>query len=484
MIASVDIGTTTMKGALFALDGTCLAKAWVPITHAPCTHVSWHETDPNQWVSGLETICASLGSTASVTALVISANGPTLVPMRRKADGSIDAAYRALTWMDRRSTAEAQEVSEIMGTYVDPSFFLPKALHVARRMPEVYRETEAFFFVSEYMNCLLTGKSGTILPGSHFDVWYWNDSVLESLGLDHRKFPPFISPGDVVGQVLPEAADRFGFPKDMQVIAGGPDFLVSILGTGSVQPGRVCDRAGTSEGINLCTEKLVSDPRLMCYGHIAEPYVNLSGIITSTGSSISWIRNILGMKSGSYKDFYAVARTSPPGARGLVFLPYLAGERAPIWDPRAKGVFLGLTAGHEAADLVRSVTEGIALAIRDVIEVMEEIGCRVDELRVTGGPAESSFLNQLKADVTGKKVLVPDMIDSELLGDACLAAAGLGLYTSAADAAGEYVTFSQEYEPNSSLADLYNTMFSIYRETYTGTQHAMHTLADLTHQQQ
>jgi xylulokinase len=340
----------------------------------------------------------------------------------------------------------------------------PRPWASKKNEPGLYEKTRFFLGCPEYLACALTGAARTVFPSAGFDRWFWNADILGRLDLDEAKFPPFISPGESFGTLLPAIAGRFGFARNVPVIAGGPDFYVAILGAGAVSPGRACDRSGTSEGINAGTEKRLTDRRLMSYGHPVKPFWNLSGIISTTGKALEWARNLLGL--ADFGEFFSLAAASPPGAGGLVFLPYLAGERAPIWDSAARGVFRGLSLSTDRAGLARSVLEGVCFAIRDVIAVMEESGARVGELRVSGAAAENGLLNQIKADITGAEILIPAHREAELLGLAIIGARALGKYASLAEAAAALVRVESRREPNPGNTVLYDELFSEYRETY------------------
>jgi xylulokinase len=315
-----------------------------------------------------------------------------------------------------------------------------------------------------------------VFPSAGFDRWYWNDAVLKKAGLDAEKFPPFVSPGDEIGTLLPAVAAQFGFSRKVTVLAGGPDFFVSILGTGTVRPGQGCDRSGTSEGINACTAARITDSRMMSYGHPIQPYWNCSGIISTSGKAIAWGQELLGITG--HEEFYALAAAAPPGAGGLLFLPYLAGERAPIWDPNARGVFMGLSLSTRREEIARAIAEGVCFAIRDVVTVMEEAGAPVEELRVTGGPAESTFLNQLKADISRRPVLLPgggtsrdegelrDKLPAELLGLGVIGATAMGKYPSFGEAAATFVGIEKTFTPKADTASVYEDRFGSYRSLY------------------
>jgi xylulokinase len=484
VILAVDIGTSTFKAALWSFDGSCLASVFLPLSLSKNGRC---ETDPEQWIRAFGKCCARLPSQnlSKAEVLVISGNGPTLVPVLgtpQLAGGELRLeSAPARLWLDRR--AAAAEVSLAVGEFVDPGFFLPKALDIKNNEPGLYEKTCFFFNCPEYLAYALTGEARTIFPSEGFDRWYWNRDILEKLALDDGKFPLFISPGDIFGTLPSGIAACFGLPAGMPVVAGGPDFFVTILGTGAVSPGQVCDRSGSSEGINVCTEKRIVDRRLMSYGHPVKPWWNLSGIISTTGKAVDWCMEMLGIgptvnspaglaaadsagHGSGYEKFYQLAEAGGPGAGGLVFLPYLAGERAPIWDSEARGVFSGLSLSSGREHIARAVAEGICLAIRDVIAVMEEAGAKVGELRVTGGTAESPVLNQIKADITGRDVLTQVHRDAGLLGLAVIGAAALGKYGSFAEAASDLVSTGKTWRPDEKKNELYGKIFTRYRESY------------------
>jgi xylulokinase len=495
LILTIDIGTSTFKAALYTAAGECKKFTALPLTITLSSGVR-HEAEPAQWLRAFEESLKRLEDLSTVEALVISGNGPSLVPVTGAPGLDTGAAIGVLVlpaaaaqlWLDRRAQAEAETVSAIMGGPVDAGFFLPKCLWIKNNEAALYEKTKYFLSCPEYLIYALTGEARTVFPSEGFDRWYWNDEALDKAGLDKEKFPPFVKPGEIIGTLQPAVAQYFGFSDvainttgtsfaGIPVIAGGPDFFAAILGVGAVHPGEACDRSGTSEGINVCTAERITDARLMSYGHPVKPYWNLSGIISTTGKAIVWARELLGIDAEPFENFFDLAESAGSGANGMdgggvpVFLPYLAGERAPIWDPKARGVFIGLSLSTGRAELARSVAEGICFAIRDVVTVMEECGAAVQELRVSGHPGESDFLNQLKADITGRDVLAPVQKDAELAGLAALGAAALGHYASAGEAAAAMVKIRRVYHGDEKKAALYKERFAAYRGAYRALAH-------------
>ncbi|HWP68129.1 MAG TPA: FGGY-family carbohydrate kinase, partial [Rectinemataceae bacterium] len=286
--------------------------------------------------------------------------------------------------------------------------------------------------------------------------------------LDEGKFPPFARLGSIVGEVTKAASMETKLPSGIPVVAGGPDFIVSLIGTATTKPRRACDRSGTSEGINLCWNSPVEkDARLLFMPHVVEPYENISGVISTTGRAVSWFMEANGVKDG-YDEFFRLAESAAAGADKLLFLPYLAGERTPLWNPDARGAFVGLSLRHGRKEMARAVAESTGFAMRDVIEVMASIGAEVEDLRVTGQPAGNSAWNQIKADITRKPILVPSFGEAELLGDLCLALVSLSDFASIGEASESLVSMGATYFPDESKKSLYEELFGLYRESYAG----------------
>ncbi len=464
MILVYDIGTSLIKGALFDHNADIIDHFEVPVALLENEDPLLHEQDPEAWINAIKEINKRIvGSLhGNIDGVVISGNGPTLLP------AGIDGKplTPAISWMDSRCSAESDIIKEITGSYIDSTFYLPKAYWLFKHRPDVYEKTKYFFSCPEYINFLLTGNAATILPGKHFLKYFWTDDILNRLGLDPGRFPGFIKPGSMVGRVTGKGMSLFGLKAGIPVIAGGPDFVMSILGTGTVLPGRACDRAGTSEGINLCSDRMINDSRLLSFGHIIDGYYNISGIISTTGKALEWFKNITGREKLDYNRIFKDISGIPAGSGKLIFLPYLAGERAPIWDDNARGGFIGLTVNHGLNEMTHAVLESVGYAIRHVIEVMEENGVSMQELRITGSPARSPLWNQIKANITGKRILAPLLTDSELLGDLCLALYGLGEYDNLTAAAEEIVKIKDVYYPDPDSEKIYGEYFQLYKDAY------------------
>jgi xylulokinase len=474
MILVIDIGTTVLKSASYDPSGDCLGRAAREIFLAERGNPQYHEVDAHEWIAALRGCVEELGS-RNLEAVAVSGNGPTLVPVGP--DGMpLDFA---MTWLDRRGAEESREISESAGIYIDPAFYLPKAYWIYRNRPRIYETTEFFTSCPEYVTFLLTGNKSVVLPVPEYKPYIWTEEMTSGLGMAPGKFPDLIRPGTEVGKTSPRAKELFGLPEGVPVFSCGPDFAASLIGTATTAPGRACDRAGTSEGVNVCTDTLIRDDRLLCMSHIVEGLYNISGPIATTGKALQWFKEITGRKGTDYEDIFAEVAETGPACDGLIFLPYLTGERAPLWDPAARGCFIGLSLQHGRKEMTRAVVESVGYAVRHVLEAMEDNGLEVEELRITGSQAKSRVWNQIKADITGKRILVPETSDSELLGDLCFALAGLGEFDTVAEAAETTVRFRETLEPDPVTHDLYREYFEVYREAYGGLKNVFQRLSSI-----
>jgi xylulokinase len=398
----------------------------------------------------------------NLSAIVVCGNGPTILPI----DSYGEPLASALTWLDHRAQKEAEEASRVLNYPLDAAFNLPKILWIRRNLPSLYERTAYFISCPEFIIGRLTGEWRTCLPNEGYTRIVWDSAAIDSLGLDSEKFPHFSAIGEIVGNVSASASEAFGFPSKIPVVMGGPDFIASLLGTATVEPGRTCDKGGTSEGINLCSEKGVENiPALLVMPHIIAPYFNISGVISTSGAAVSWFRDTF-IATKQYESMYRMASIAKPGAGGLVFLPYLAGERSPHWDPDARALFLGLGLQNGLSEMSRAVLEGTAFAMRDVLDSMESAGATVSDMRATGLPSLSPIWNQIKADITGKRVMVSSFSEPELAGCFAIGSWALGEANSLKEASERIFIASSVFEPSYTTKQLYDELYLIYRESY------------------
>jgi len=460
MILAYDIGTSFLKGAVVSSEGAILARAQAPVRMVESSDPESREVDANTWLSGMAMVTAQLSvrEWSRLRAVVVSSNGPTLVAV---GDGGEPLDF-AMMWMDRRPREEAELVAEFTDTPLDPSFYLPKAFWIMRHKPHVYERTRHFLPCAEYITYFLTGNAARVLPSPLYKEYFWNEGAIPQIGLDADKFPPFAEVGELLGTVSSRAEETLGIPAGLPVLAGGLDFVMSIIGTASLAPGRVCDRAGTSEGVNLCWSAPVRDKRLLCFPHIVHGAFNVSAMIASSGAALEWGSRTLTNRVPGVEGLAAEAQASAPGAGRLLFLPFLASERFALWDSNIRGAFLGLTLSHGRSEMARAVFESTGFAVRSALTLMELNDCQISDLRVTGGQSRMPFWCQLRADITGKRVLLSEQEDPDLVGNACVGLYGLEDFSSLTEAAEQMVRFRKTYHPNPATAELYRELFEAF----------------------
>jgi len=466
MLMTIDIGTSVFKAALWNYDGKRKSVTSVPslmLSKNSAKKRFIHEADPMQWINAFEQCCKNIKNLSKVRAIIISGNGPSLVPVfgkPKKSSVEVPAANARL-WLDRRAIEYQAEVSAVMGGYVDASFFLPKILYIKNEENNLYKKTKHFLGCPEFLAYALTGQACTVFPCEGFDRWFWNKNILDKLELDIDKFPAFIQPGERFGELNLSAAEYFGFKKNIPVISGGPDFFAAILGSGVTKPGQICNRTGSSDGINLCTNNYVNNDRFMSYKHPVNHYWNLSGIINTTGKAIDWGCSFLGING--FDDFIALAEKSKTGSGGLKFDTNLAGERVLNSVSYAGGNLYGINLSSGRNEFANSILEGIGFAVMDIITEMEKTGAKTEQLRVTGGLAGCEILNQIKADITGIEVLEIHK-EAELYGLAITGLCSLGKFSSYAEASSAMIKIRKNYKPNPEKTKCYNHLFNEYKK--------------------
>ncbi len=463
---SVDIGSSAIKVGIISEKGGLLglARRASPMLHGAG---GAHEADALLWVDAMASACREISARVGkveIRAIAVSGNGPTLVAV----DAEGTPLGLALSWMDRRAVSEAAEVSALAGIPVDPGFYLPKALKIWRSSDELRDRLRWFFSCPEYLVFVMSGSAVTYLPHRGYEPYIWSARLLAGLGLPAERFPPFVGPGKMVGRLGTDMAARCGLSPDIPVVAGYPDFLAAIVGSAAVLPGIACDRGGTSEALNICAERPFPGRELLSLPHAIDGLWNLSGGLTTAGKALEWFSGVAGYgvrkpELDETHELFAEAGRSPPGAKGLIFLPYLAGERAPLWDADRRGAFIGLSLAHDRGDMARAVCESIAYGLRLPVETAREGGFPLRLVRTSGASARNRFLDSLKADILGIPVETTADTDCELVGDACASALALGDASDVSEASLALVRVDGRFEPNPARAGRHEAIFAEYR---------------------
>ncbi len=444
MILAVDIGTSSMKGGLISRDGFLFSYHRVRFPHDALSRVS--SFSAGLWEKGLAEIISAVGP-SKVNAVAISGNGPTMVPL----DSGGKPLDSVLLWHFNQSHDLDKTTS----------YYLPKISWLKKHDRERYDKAALFLSCPEYLMYQLTGQAVMVSPHKDFLPYVWDDESFLRMGLDKSKFPEIVEMGTITGTVSPNARLKTELKPGIPVIACGSDFMASLIGTGAVYPGRICDRAGTSEGINYCSEISIGNPHLRELPHAVRGYTNISAILSSTGSLFEWYRHLTGQESFRYdQTMDGVSRTSVEQDHPQ-FFPNL--KQGYLWE-FSNGMFTGLDPEQGRYELGRAVMEAIGFAVRRSLELFEGQGLPVEDLRISGGQGKSRVWNQMKADITGKKILIPEIEDAELLGDACLASVALRRFPDIQTASDALVQMKHEITPGEENRKIYDRKYLRYRE--------------------
>jgi xylulokinase len=456
-VLAVDLGTTSAKAGLVGLDGTVYGIARTAFDPPDGNAPGRAEQDPETWWSVVTGLLRELAArdVAEVVAIAVDGHGPTLVAV----DVDARPTRPAITWLDGRSSAELNELTAATGLRGWALGVLPAALWVERHEPAAAAATRHYLNTWEFIGLRLTGVARTSLV--HHQALP-DAATLRGVGLPPDRVPPAIGAGERLGGLVADVAARIGLPAGLPVVAGVVDAFASFHGAGLLAPGDAIDVGGAAGGFGVYWTAPVevqgsfTTPAPLPGLHV------VGGAMAATGRALDWLgADVLGGHL-SADDLLDEAARVPAGADGLVFLPYLAGERSPLWDPDARGVFAGLTLRHGRAHLTRAVLEASALAIRHVATPILAAGVGVSEMRVCGGPARHPAWNQLKADITGFRVAIPHALETGVMGSAVLGALGIGAYPDLPAAIRAMTRIETRLEPRPEHAATYDALYEAY----------------------
>lgn len=492
-LLGIDIGTSGTKTLICDYRGKVLATATAEHDiYSP--KPGWSEQDPVQWWTAT---CQA--THAVIKKAKVRGDQITAVGLSGQMHGSVflgsgtQPLRPALLWNDQRTAVECAEIEKkaggrkalinMVGNPALTGFTAPKILWVRKHEPRVYDKTEHILLPKDYIRLCMTGEyatevgdaSGTLL----LDVKKraWNDKLIGLLSIDKALLPKCFESHVVSGRVQREAAIALGLKEGTPVVGGSGDQPAGAVGNGIVRGGIVSATLGTSGVVFAHADKPTYDPQgrvhTMCAA--VEGKWCVFGCMLSAGGSFQWFRNHLGQaeiaeakKRGvdPYELLIAEAQRAPAGSEGLFFLPYLTGERCPYPNPNARGGWIGLTARHNRAAIIRSLMEGVTFGMADALRIMEGMGIAVSTVRLSGGGARSAFWRQLQADVYGKKVAVINAQEGPAYGVAILAGVGTGIWKNVPEACAAAIRETESLKPHAKTAKLYAKAHGEYQRLY------------------
>lgn len=496
-LLGIDIGTSACKAALFSEEGTAeaaVSKAYPVYYPKP----GWAEQNPDEW---WKAVCDAVRKVLKDSQIAQSKIVGVGIDGQSWSAVAIDREGTVLTntpiWMDTRAQAicdrmneaiGADRIFQLCGNMLQPSYTTAKILWYKENLPQIYEKTAMILQSNSFIAYRLTGKmshdisQGYGLHCFHMRTGRWDEDMCRQMGIPAGLLPEIVPSHQIIGTVTRKAAEQTGLMPGIPVAAGGLDAACSALGAGVVRPGETQEQGGQAGGMSICTEEYRADPRLILGYHVVPGRWLLQGGTTGGGGVMRWLEQELGdyerimeLKTGktSLQQYNDKAAQIPPGSDGLIFLPYMAGERSPIWDPKAKGVFYGLDFKKTKGHMIRSCMEGVAYSLKHNLEIARSTGADIKELLAVGGSANSSLWMQIKSDITGIPLAVPFSDTAATLGAALLAGVGVGLYESFDDAVSRTVKITKRYEPNRGNYAIYVQNYETYIALYENLKHLM-----------
>ena len=506
LLCGIDIGTSATKALLCTGAGKVLATASVEYpVYSP--RPGWSEQEPEDWwkatVAGIAAVCKKARRRPTeITGIGLSGqmHGSVFV---NKAGKSL---RRALLWNDQRTARECEQIEQLAGgrkkliamvsNVALTGFTAPKILWVRKHDPQVYASTHKVLLPKDYIRLRLTGEyasevsdaAGTLLLDVKKRTWH--RGLLGRLSIDPDLLPPVYESTVVSGKVSAAAAKATGLKVGTPVVGGAGDQPAGAVGNGIVRAGIVSATMGTSGVVFAHSDEPVPNDQgnLQSFCHAVPGKWCVFGCMLAAGGSLQWLRNTLwsdevaaaykrkGDPGELYPKMIAEAAAVPAGAEGLVFLPYLTGERCPYPDPQARGAWVGLTVRHRRAHLVRAVLEGITFGMRDQVELMRAAGVKITEVRASGGGAASDFWRQMQADMYHANVVTINTREGGALGVALLAAVGTGEYSSVPEACSAVIKVSTRIKPIKKAAAAYDRLYPTFRSLYADLLNDSHAL--------
>lgn len=478
----IDIGTSGTKVLLVDESGRKVAsetREYPLSTPRPL----WAEQNPQDWweasVEGTRAVLASSGVAAS-SVLGVGLSGQMHGSIFLDRDNNV--LRPAILWCDQRTQAQCDLLTERVGREnlvryianpVLTGFTAPKILWLREYEPEAYARVAKVLLPKDYIRYKLTGAHATEVSDASgtalFDVAHrrWSQEVLAAAEIPPSWMPDCAESPVITGHVSAEAASLTGLAAGTPVAGGGGDQAAGAVGCGVVETGIVSSTIGTSGVVFAYSDQPATDPKLRIHTfcHAVPGKWHVMGVQLSSGGSLRWLRDTF-FAGESYDEMTREAADVPPGSEGLIFLPYLTGERTPYPDPYARGTFFGITLRHGRPHFTRSVLEGVTFGLRDTFEIFKEIGVPVAQVRASGGGAKSGLWRQINADITGYEHVTLGVDEGPALGAALLAAVGTGAYPTVADACHAAIRVTGSTPANSAAVAQYNRFYPIYRALY------------------
>lgn len=504
-LLGIDIGTSATKTVLFDEKGnTVVSSSEEYPLYQP--KVGWAEQDPEDWwkatYNSIKSVIYKSGIDASdVKGVGLSGqmHGAVLL------DKDCNVLRRAIIWCDQRSAAECEEITSIIGKdrliqiTANPAltgFTASKIMWVKNNHPDIYERIAKILLPKDYIRFKLTGEFATEVSDASgmqlmdIPARQWSDEVLQKLGIDKQMLGQLYESQEITGVINKTASELTGLKQGTPVVGGAGDQAAGAVGNGIVKPGVISSTIGTSGVVFAHSQDVSIDPkgRVHTFCHAVPNTWHVMGVTQGAGLSLKWFRDNFCieekrtaelMKVDPYVLMDKEAENVEAGCNGLMFLPYMMGERTPHLDPDAKGVFFGLSAKHQKQDMIRAIMEGVVYSLRDCLEIIKQMGIRVTEVRASGGGGRSPLWRQMQSDVFGVDINTINSSEGPALGVALLAGVGVGIYDDVQQACDAAIKVVNTQHSNKTLYPKYDNYYKIYQNLYKSLKKDFKDLASI-----
>ncbi len=504
-LLGIDIGTSGTKTVLFDDRGNTIAS---DLQEYPLYQpkVGWAEQDPEDWwratYTSINNVVLKSGvNIADIKGVGLSGqmHGTVLL------DKNNTVLRKAIIWCDQRSTQECEEITSIIGKErlieitANPAltgFTASKVMWVKNNEPEIFSQIKKILLPKDYIRYKLTGEFATEVSdasGMQFmDIpkRQWSNEVLDKLGIEKSFLGKVYESQEVTGQVHSQAAKQTGLKEGTIVVGGAGDQAAAAVGNGIVRPGVISSTIGTSGVVFAYADKVSIDPkgRVHTFCHAVPNTWHIMGVTQGAGLSLKWFRDNFCIEEKRTAELLDIdpyvlmdqeAEKVAAGSNGVIYLPYLMGERTPHLDANARGVFFGLSAKHGKQEMLRSVLEGVVFSLRDCLEIIKEMGVDISEVRASGGGGKSKLWRQMQADIFGTNINTINSSEGGALGVAILAGVGAGIYDNVAQACDATIEVRTTQGPDMILNEKYQKNYTIYKQLYQSLKQDFADLAKL-----
>ncbi|MBE3127428.1 MAG: xylulokinase [Candidatus Atribacteria bacterium] len=484
-LLGIDIGTSGTKGVLMDREGKIYARTGREYS-INIPQPGWAEQDPKMWWEATiqvirEVIKESEVNPRQIRGIGLSGQMHGTVFL----DKNLQPLRPAIIWADQRSSSQCEfiyqkigkeRLAELTGNPIAAGFMSSTLLWMKENQPEEFNQIYKVVLAKDYIRYRLTGNLGVEVTDASSTLLLdikrrcWSEELLDLLNLPLKILPGEVHESqEVAGYILAEVARNTGLSEGIPVVYGGGDQSMQAVGNGVIRPGILSSTIGTGGQLFITIDKFTYDPKLRVHTfcHAIPNKYHLLGAILSAGLSLKWLKENILHTLDSYAIFDKEAEKIRAGSEGVIFLPYLLGERSPYMNPQAKSVFFGLSLKHHQVHLIKAVMEGVVFALRDCLEVFEELGIKIEQVIASGGGAKSRVWRQIQADVFNKELSMTQSIEQAAMGAAILAGVGVGIYKNTEEGCKEAVKLKKEkIKPIPENVDIYNKQFEIFKSLY------------------